>query len=87
MKKKKIVRLTESELIYLIRQTISEEENNQNVKRQVSFEEFINIVKTGTDQNFDGKYKMENGRFYVKMPLPFNPLPIPFKDWVEIVIK
>jgi hypothetical protein len=84
---KKTIRLTESELIDLIKKTISEEETSKEPKRQVSFEEFMSTVKTGTDQNFDGRYKMENGRFYVKMPLPFNPLPIPLKDWVEIVIK
>jgi hypothetical protein len=84
---KKTIRLTESELIDLIKKTISEEETPKEPKRQVSFEEFMSTVKTGTDQNFDGRYKMENGRFYVKMPLPFNPLPIPLKDWVEIVIK
>jgi len=84
---KKTIRLTETELIDLIKKTISEEETSQESKRQVSFEEFMGTVKTGTGGNFDGKYKMENGRFYVKMPLSYNPSPLPFKEWVEITIK
>jgi len=84
---KKTIRLTESELINLIKKTISEDETSQKSKRQVSFDEFMGMVKTGIGGNFEGKYKMENGRFYVKMPLSYNPSPIPFKEWVEIVIK
>jgi hypothetical protein len=88
MKKKKVIRLTESQLIDLIKQSISEEETNKNIKNKVNFNEFISMVKSGTDGNFDGRYKIENGRFYVKIPLINNPLPmIPYKDWIEIVIK
>lgn len=84
---KNTIRLTETELIDLIKKTISEEETSKESKEQIGFDEFMSTVKDGIGGNFEGKYKMENGRFYVKMPLPFNPLPIPLKDWVEIVIK
>ena len=66
MKKKKVIRLTESQLIDLIKQSISEEETNKNIKNKVNFNEFIGMVKSGTDGNFDGRYKMENGRFLYK---------------------
>jgi hypothetical protein len=84
---KNTIRLTETELIDLIKKTISEEQTSKESKEQIGFDEFMSTVKTGIGGNFEGKYKMENGRFYLKMPLPYSPIRTPFKNWVEIIVK
>jgi hypothetical protein len=88
MKNKKVIRLTESQLIDLIKQSISEssefDSENKLTKSQYSLVDFMNITKMSLG-DFNGKYKVENGKLYLKIPLPYNPLPLPFnKEWIEI---
>lgn len=91
---KKIMKLTESDLIKLIKEAISDIEmetemdsqKTPKITEKMTFSEFMSLVKGHIGGNFDNRYKYENGRFFVKIPMRNQLFPMPFaKEWIEII--
>lgn len=91
---KKIMKLTESDLIKLIKEAISDIEmetemdsqKTPKIREKMSFTEFMSLTRDHIGGNFENRYKIENGKFYVRVPMRNQFLRMPFaKEWIEII--
>jgi len=104
--RKKVIRLTESDLIGLIKKTINEVEmgdetqtsektsapsdildpNDPSTYHRMTVSELIQASPMiASEKGFNGKMKFRNNRIFIKTPLIANPLPLPFKMWIELI--